>query len=156
MLRQNHSLARIVVLVFALAGSQVAVAEGDSGRRLVGTWIVDINSPMLPPATDITVVNRDGTLSNSDSLLGTGHGIWRQLGNSTFEMKFITPVLAVLNTTGTAFFPGVTLTITTKDLTLEQGGMAASGTFEADLEPDQPNFPDFEGEIRFTRMTFND
>jgi hypothetical protein len=154
MFRRIPSLFAISVFVVAAVGSPMAVADPAPGQTLVGTWIVNIfpDGP-VPPAADISVVNRDGTVSNSDSLLGTGHGIWRRLGDSTFEMKFITPVLAL---TGLAFPPGVTLTVTTGDLAVDQGGLTASGTFSADFEPDQATFPDFTGSISFTRMTFDD
>jgi hypothetical protein len=154
MSKRIYSMQALLVFVLALTGVQAAVADGGPGKTLVGTWVVNIvpDGP-VPPTVDITVVNRDGTMSNSDALLGTGHGIWRRLGDSVFEMKFTTPVIAF---TGTAFPPGVTLTVTTRDLAVDKGGLTASGRFSADFEPDQATFPDFTGAINFTRMTFED
>lgn len=169
------SMAAALVFIVVLAGPQAAMADGAPGKTLVGTWEVYIDSmepptepgePPLPPdgipdAFDITVVNRDGTVSNSDPALGTGHGIWRRLGASKFEMKFTTPVPIV---NALQQLPGTTLTVTTKDLTVDADGVTATGTFFVDIEPnfipDDPVFggqlPDFAGNITFVRMMFDD
>lgn len=175
MFTRTVSLTGILVFIVVVASSQAAFADGSPGKTLVGTWevYIDSNEPPagegeppgdpdgVPDAFDITVVHRDGTVSNSDPALGTGHGIWRRLGASQFELKFKTLVPFI-----NAFqqLPGTTLTVTTKDLTVHADGMTATGTFFVDVEPnfipDDPVFggqvPDFGGNITFVRMIFDD
>jgi hypothetical protein len=173
MFRRIISLPVLLVLILALAGPRAAIADRSPGKTLVGTWEVLVFEapdcenvdPMPPPdavpvTVDITVVNRDGTVTNTDPALGTGHGIWKGVGHSTFKMKFKTPVMFI---NVFELLPTTTLTINTRDLTVARGGMTAIGTFEADIEPDKSDIPiqsdfldDFCGQIVFNRMTFDD
>ena len=175
MFRRLAALPVPLIFIVALAGFQAAFADRAPGKTLVGAWevLIDSNEPPagpgeapgdpdgVPDAFDITVINRDGTVSNSDPALGTGHGIWRRLGASQFELKFKTPVPLV---NALQQLPGTTLTVTTKDLTVHADGMTATGTFFVDVEPNfipgDPVFggqvPDFGGNITFVRMTFDD
>ena len=123
MFRRLASLPVLLVFIVALAGPQAAFADRAPGKTLVGAWevFIDSNEPPagpgeapgdpdgVPDAFDITVINRDGTVSNSDPALGTGHGIWRRLGASQFEVKFKTPVPLV---NALQQLPGTTLTVT--------------------------------------------
>ena len=173
MLARIKSVSAFLVFVIALAGSHSALADRSPGKTLVGTWEVLVFaapdcenvSPLppegVPPATvDISVINRDGTVTNTDPVLGTGHGIWKRVGHSTFRMKFRTPVMFI---NIFDLLPMTTLTINTDDLTVARGGMKAFGTFEADIEPDKEDNPfqsdvfgDFCGQIVLNRMTFDD
>ena len=156
-----------------MASSQAAFADRSHGKTLVGTWEVlifeaedcdDLSEPPAPQTTptavDITVVNRDGTVTNTDPILGTGHGIWKRVGHSTFQMKFKTLVMFI---NIFDLLPTTTLTVTTDDLRVAKGGNTAFGTFQADISPDQSEVPvqsdaidDFCGHILFQRMTFDD
>lgn len=164
MLKQIVSLHGLSVFLFALAGPQVAVADGAPGDTLVGVWEVGVYPAAIlcenPPgdfsdaaAVDITVVNRDGTVSNSDSFFGTGHGLWRRLTNMKHEMKFKTPVLArpVLGIPD-----NIILTVET-DLTLATRGMEACGTFEGFFVPAHPVFGEyFFGTVIFRRVVLSE
>ena len=158
--RQFVSLPVMLVCVLALSAPQLAAADGASGNTLVGVWEVGIfpfqSLCDAPPsdftgaaAVDISVINRDGTMSNSDSLFGTGHGLWRRVAKMKHAMKFKTPVLTrpVLGVP-----EGIILTVET-DLTLTTGGMAACGTFEGFFVPDHPFFGGFfAGTVIFKRV----
>ena len=127
MFKRISSLVAFLVAVFTLAGTQVATADDSPGKTLVGAWEVLITNTIgLPPAVDVTVVNRDGTMSNSDALLGTGHGAWKRIGKSRFSYKFKTPVLL---TNPFGFPPGSMLTVS-GILTVDAGGMTASGPYD--------------------------
>jgi hypothetical protein len=165
MFKRISSLAAQLTVIFALAGSQAAVADGAPGKTLVGSWDVGIeiappgscpDAPSDPPgpgAFNTTIVNRDGTLSNWDPALGTGNGIWRRVGESQFEVKFKT--IALLNNIA-GVVPGSTLVVTAV-LTVDRDGMTAAGPFSADFKPDGANFFDeFCGIVYFSRMTFDD
>jgi len=168
-----HALSAFLAVVIALTGSQAALADRSPGKTLVGTWEVLVFaapdcenvSPLPPPdavpaTVDISVVNRDGTVTNTDPVLGTGHGIWKRVSHSTFKMKFKTPVMFI---NIFDLLPTTTLTISVDNLTVARGGMTAIGTFEADIEPDKSDNPfqsdafgDFCGQIVLNRMTFDD
>ena len=163
MFRRIHSLPALLVFVFALAGGEAAVAGPAPGNTLVGVWEVSIYpfaslcefpSGELgdPAAVDITVVNRDGTMSNSDSLFGTGHGLWRRVANMEHELKLKVPVAArpLLGIP-----EGIMLTLDT-DLTLRAGGTEACGLFAGTFVPAHPLFGDFfAGTVVFKRVTLN-
>lgn len=146
------SLPAMLVFIFALAGSQAAVADRSPGKTLVGTWEVTIVSEVLPPAIDTTVVHRDGTVSNWDPILGVGNGIWRHLGDSRYEVKFKTLVLAN-NVFG--LFPGSTLTVTAV-VEVDKKGKTASGPFTAELVPDEQTISSFSGNVFFSKMMFDE
>lgn len=157
------SLPFMLVCVFVLAGPQAAAADGAPGNTLVGVWEVSIypfasfcETPPGelpdPAAVDISVVNRDGTVSNSDSLFGTGHGLWRRLANMKHEMRFKTPVLA---RPALGVPEGIILTVDT-DLTLTTGGIEACGTFEGFFVPAHPFFGEFfAGTVIFKRVVLS-
>lgn len=118
----------VLITLLGLAGAGGALAEHSPGKTLVGAWDVLItNNAGLPPAVDVTVMNRDGTMSNSDPVLGTGHGAWKRLGDGTSSYRFRTPVL-ITNPFGLP--PGTVLTVSGL-LTVDEGGMTASGPYEA-------------------------
>lgn len=147
-------LARSAILAFFLvsAGLQLAVAEDQSGKTLTGSWMVTVNTNLgLPPAVDITTVNRDGTMTNSDALFGTGHGVWKRVGNSAFAIKFMTPMLV----TSQMAPPGSILTVT-GTVTVDTGGSAASGPYEAVVRDAFGNFVfAFSGIVDFSRITLD-
>lgn len=132
MFRQLRSIATTSLVLLILAGVQPALAD-EPGRTLVGSWEVFItNNAGLPPALDLSTVNRDGTMTNSDSLFGTGHGVWKHAGKGRFKMKFRTPILATAS--GPPFFfpfpPGTILTVTATAM-VAKDGMTASGPYQA-------------------------
>jgi hypothetical protein len=123
----------LVLCLLVLAGAQPALADKSPGRTLVGSWEVFItNEQGLPPNLDMTTVNRDGTLTNSDSLFGTGHGAWKRAGDGQFQMTFRTPVLATAG--GPPLFVpiGSVLTVTAT-VTVDESGMAAIGPYTAEI-----------------------
>lgn len=165
MFRRLVSLPVFLAFIFALAGSQAVVADGARGNTLVGAWLVEVDTFPLGTAesVDVTVVHKDGTVSNSDGILGTGHGIWKRLGAkqeteegkeirpSTFQMKFKTPFLE-----GNSFgIPAGFILTVTATVTLDRSGNTAAGPFETTIGP--PGFPSpgFAGEVRFARITFD-
>jgi hypothetical protein len=150
MIKRISSLVAFLIAVFTLAGTQVATADDSPGKTLVGAWEVLItNNVGLPPAVDIAVVNRDGTMSNSDAVLGTGHGAWKRIGNSRFSYKFKTPVL-VTNLFG--FPPGSMLTVS-GTLTVDAGGMTASGPYDfVVISPFGDVLLAFDGIVFFSRI----
>ena len=154
------SLPVLLVGILVLAGPQAAVADGAPGNTLVGVWEVGIfpfqNLCDAQPgdfsgaaAVDISVINRDGTMSNSDSTFGTGHGLWRRVANMNHELLLKTPVL------GDPMLGqpvDIILTVETK-LTLAKGGMTACGTFNGFFDPAHPVFgPFFQGTVIFKRV----
>lgn len=159
MFRQLRSIAASSLALLILAGFQPAVAD-ESGRTLVGSWEVFItNNQGLPPALDLSTVNRDGTMTNSDSLFGTGHGVWKRAGNGSFKLKFRTPILATASGPPFSFPfpPGSILTVTATAMVAEDG-MTAYGPYQAIVHaPDGsggsvPVFG-FDGNIALTRIT---
>lgn len=150
----------LVFCLLVLAGLQSALADDTFGRTLVGSWEVFItNEQGLPPNLDVATVNRDGTLTNSDSVFGTGHGAWKRTGKGQFAMKFRTPILATAS--GPPFFfpfpPGSVLTVSATVM-VAKDGMAAFGPYQAVVHaPDGlggqiPVF-DFNGNVAFSRIT---
>ena len=103
MLKQLRLFATVGVALLVLAGYPPALADDTFGRTLVGSWDVLItNEQGLPPNLDMTTVNKDGTLINSDAIFGTGHGAWTRAEAGRFEMRFRTPILATAS--GPPFF----------------------------------------------------
>ena len=144
------TFSALLVMALALPGSQSALAEGQPGKTMVGSWVVTINSDFGPPAIDVTTVNRDGTMSNSDALFGTGHGVWRHAGASTFAFKFMTPILVTAG-----FPPGAMLTVT-GSATVNAGSMAASGPFQATVtDPSGFALFGFSGTVDFARISMD-
>jgi hypothetical protein len=143
----------ILVIFIAAAGIQSAAADDQSGKTLVGSWTVLVTSNLgLPPVTDLTTVNRDGTMTNSDAMFGTGHGVWKRVGDSQFAFKFMTPILltAPLGT------PGSILTVT-GTLTVDKGGATAFGPYEAVVEHPAIGIELlFEGTVSFARISIGD
>ena len=143
----------IVFFFIVVAGLPDATADDKSGKTLVGSWEVLVtNEQGLPPAVDITVVNRDGTMSNSDGIFGTGHGVWKHVGASQFAFKFKTPILAN-NILG--FPPGLMLTVS-GTMTVDKGGATASGPYNAVVLDAFGNFFfGFDGRVFFTRISID-
>lgn len=142
------TLPALIIFTLTLPGSPDALAEGQPGKTMVGSWVVTISSDFGPPAIDVTTVNRDGTMSNSDALFGTGHGVWTHAGASTFAFKFMTPILVTAG-----FPPGAMLTVT-GSATVNDGGMDASGPFQA-VVTDPSGFVlfGFSGTVDFARIS---
>ena len=140
----------LLATFLAVAGTPTALANAQPGKTMVGSWVVTINSDFGPPAIDITTVNRDGTMTNSDALFGTGHGVWKHAGASTFAFKFMTPILVTAG-----FPPGAMLTVT-GSATVNKGAMDASGPFEA-LVTDPSGFVifGFSGTVDFARIAID-
>jgi hypothetical protein len=140
-----------VFILIAVAAIPDAAANYQPGKTLVGSWEVLItNEQGLPPAVDVTMVNRDGTMSNSDGIFGTGHGVWKHAGASQFAFKFKTPILAlnILN-----FPPGSMLTVT-GTLTVDKDGATASGPYTAVILDSAGNsLLGFDGSVFFTRIS---
>jgi len=137
----------------ASLGSQDAVADDQPGKTLVGSWVVHVaNNLGLPPAVDLTTVNRDGTMTNSDPQFGTGHGVWKRVGDSNFAIKFKTPILL----SSPLAPPGSILTVT-GTVTVEAGGKTASGPYEAVVRDAAGNilFPFF-GMVNFARISIDE
>jgi hypothetical protein len=140
-------LYALFTILLAVTGTPSALAGAQPGKTMVGSWVVTINSDFGPPAIDIATVNRDGTMSNSDALFGTGHGVWKHAGASTFAFKFMTPILMTAG-----FPPGAILTVK-GSATVNDGAMDASGPFEA-LVTDPSGFVifGFSGTVDFARI----
>ena len=159
MFRPLRLIAASCLALLILTGFQPALAD-EPGRTLVGSWEVFItNNQGLPPALDLATVNRDGTMTNSDSLFGTGHGAWKHAANGHFKMKFRTPILATAS--GPPFFfpfpPGSVLTVTATAM-LAKDGMTAFGPYEAVVHaPDGTGGVvqvfGFNGDIALSRIT---
>ncbi len=159
MLKLIRTIATSSLALLILAGPQPALAD-EPGRTLVGTWEVLIsNSQGLPPALDLSTVNRDGTMTNSDSLFGTGHGVWKRAGSGQFRMKFRTPILATAS--GPPFFfpfPLGSILTVTATATVAEDGMTAFDPYQAVVHaPDGSGGVvqvfGFEGEIALSRVT---
>ena len=159
MFRPLRSIAASSLALLVLACFQPALAD-EPGRTLVGTWEVSItNNQGLPPALDLSTVNRDGTMTNSDSLLGTGHGVWKRVGKGQFKMKFRTPILATASGPPFFFPLGSVLTVTATAMVAEDG-MTAFGPYVAVIHA--PNglggidlIFGFEGDIALSRLTID-
>lgn len=156
MLKRLTSLfthAGILVIFIAAAGIQGAAADDQHGKTLVGSWTVLVTSNLgLPPVTDLTTVNRDGTMTNSDAMFGTGHGVWKRVGASRFAFKFMTPILL----TAPLAPPGSMLTVS-GILTVDQGGATAFGPYDAVVENPAFGFVlPFEGTVSFARISIDD
>ena len=143
----------MLVIFIAAAGVQDAVADDQSGKTLVGSWTVVVTSNLgLPPVTDLTTVNRDGTMTNSDAMFGTGHGVWKRVGKSQFEFKFMTPILL----TAALAPPGSMLTVK-GTLAVDKGGATAVGPYEAVVEhPVIGLVLPFAGTVTFARISIDD
>ena len=142
------SIHALLAISLILVGTTSATAGPQPGKTMVGSWIVTINSDFGPPAIDIATVNRDGTMSNSDALFGTGHGVWRHAGASTFAYKFMTPILVTAG-----FPPGAMLTVT-GTATVNDGGHDATGPFQAVVTvPPGIVFFGFSGTVDFARIS---
>ena len=162
MKRRKEKTARncLAFCLLALAGFQSALADDTFGRTLVGSWEVLITDEQgLPTNLDMTTVNRDGTLTNSDSVFGTGHGAWKRTGKGQFAIRFRTPILATAF--GPPFFfpflPGSILTVSAEVIVAEDG-MAAFGPYDAVVH--QPDgfggfvpVAGFNGNVAFSRIT---
>jgi len=146
--------------IFALcvSGARIAAADEYSGRTLVGSWVVRVTAPDTPAPffVDLTTVNKDRTMLNTNALLGTGHGAWERTGDSTFAIKFMT-LIPPVNPFGAPL--GATLVVA-GSLAVDQGGQTASGAYKAAVilppappafEPPPPLF-EFEGTIDFSRI----
>jgi len=141
----------LAALLAMLAGVNVAMADDSHGKTLVGSWVVVVTSNLSPfPAVDLTTVNRDGTMINTDAQFGTGHGVWKRLGDSRFAIKFMTPIMF---TNPFELPPGSMLTVE-GTLTVDEGGMTASGSYHAVVVDAFGGllFP-FEGAIAFQRIS---
>jgi hypothetical protein len=151
-----------MLCLLALAGLQTAHADDAFGRTLVGSWEVFItNEQGLPPNLDMTTVNRDGTLTNSDSIFGTGHGAWKRAGSGQFTMKFRTPILATASGPPFSFpFPQGSILTISATVTVAEDGMSAFGPYQAVVDAPDPDgmggyFPvfGFNGDVAFSRIT---
>lgn len=152
----------LMLCLLIVAGFQTALADDTFGRTLVGSWEVYItNEQGLQPNVNMTTVNRDGTMTNSDSIFGTGHGAWKRTRNGQFTMKFRTPILATALGPPFLFpFPlGSVLTVEST-VTVANDGLSAFGTYDAAVHvPDGQGsyvpFPVFEfnGTVAFSRIT---
>jgi hypothetical protein len=157
MLRQIRSTTTAALALLILAGFQLALADGP-GRTLVGSWEVFItNDAGLPPALDLSTVNRDGTMTNSDSLFGTGHGAWKHAGAGQFRMRFRTPILATASGPP-FFFPQGSILTVTATVTVAVDGETAFGPYQAVVDaPDGSGgviqVLGFNGEIALSRVT---
>lgn len=149
-LATTFPLRTLFVIMLALTMAPNALADGKPGKTMVGSWVVTINSDQMPPAVDITTVNRDGTMSNSDAMFGTGHGVWKRTGDSNFAFKFMTPILA------TAGFPPGTMLTVSGSATVADGAMSATGPFNA-VVADASGFVffGFSGSVDFARITID-
>ena len=160
MLKQIRSIIAVALALLFLAGNQTALGEDTFGRTLVGSWEVLItNQQGLPPNLDMTTVNKDGTMTNSDAVFGTGHGAWTRVGAGRFKMKFRTPILATAS--GPPFFfpfpPGSVLTVTATVMVADDG-MAAFGPYEAVVHAPSGagafvQVFGFNGDVAFSRIT---
>jgi hypothetical protein len=65
-------------------------------------------------------------MTNSDALFGTGHGVWKRVGNSAFAIKSMTPMLVTTQIAP----PGSNLTVA-GTVIVDTGGSTASGPYEA-------------------------
>ena len=150
MIKRITSCFSIIALfaVVALAtGPRDAAANDQAGKTLVGSWMVTIMSDLGPPVVDMTTVNRDGTMTNSDALFGTGHGVWKRAGASDFAFKFMTPLLV------TAGFPPGSMLTVTGTVTVGDGGADATGPFQAVVRDPFGNVIfGFSGTVAFARI----
>jgi len=162
MKRRIEKTARncLAFCLLVLAGCQSALADDSFGRTLVGSWEVLItNEQGLPPNLDMTTVNRDGTLTNSDSVFGTGHGAWKRTGNGQFAMKFRTPILATASGPPFSFpFPPGSILTVSAEVMVAEDGMAAFGPYDAVVHaPDGSGgfilVLGFNGNVAFSRIT---
>lgn len=148
-LRQVASFG--VLFVFLATGAQIAAADDSSGRTLVGSWVVGVTAPNTPVPffVDVTTVNKDRTMLNTNAALGTGHGAWTRTGDSTFAIKFMTPVPLVNPFNA----PPGSMLVVTGSVAVDTGGQTASGTYTATLiaPPNTPLFG-FGGTIDFSRI----
>lgn len=142
----------ILVIFIVAAGIQSATADDQSGKTLVGSWTVLVTSNFGPDVTDMTTVNRDGTMTNSDKEFGTGHGVWKRVGESRFAFKFMTPILLTVIS-----LPAGSILTVTGTLTVDKGGATAVGPYEAVIEhPDIGPLVPFNGTVNFTRIRIDD
>ena len=143
----------LLVIFIVAVGAQDAAADDQSGKTLVGSWTVVVTSNLgLPPVIDLTTVNRDGTMTNSDAMFGTGHGVWKRAGDSQFAFKFMTPILL----TASLAPPGSMLTVA-GTLTVDKGGATAFGPYEAVVEhPAIGLVLPFAGTVSFARISIDD
>ena len=145
--------AMVLLVCVTTVGIQDVAADERHGKSIVGSWSVVVSTNLgPPPAVNLSTINRDGTMTNSDSQFGTGHGVWKHISGGRIAYKFMTPILM----TSELVPPGSMLTVT-GTWTIDSGGHTASGPYEAVVRDAFGNlvFPFF-GMVELSRVTLGD
>lgn len=120
-------------------------AESNPGRRIAGTWKVEVipdSDAGIPPITNIASFDRTGQVVNLDPGLGSSVGRWARFAHGQYAFRF----------TGFAAEDGSRYVVTAF-ATLDSGAMKLSGRFHTRfLDPDGNQTFDFVGEIVLTRI----
>ncbi len=147
----------LVGLITALTGAAWAddggPVEQKSATTFVGSWVVSgvADGDVVPPFTNVSTVNRDGSLINSDPDFGTGVGVWRRIGPNLFVGKFITMI-----PDDAGFPPGASLTVESI-VTVADGSGTASGPYLTVIEhPNIGELLSFTGTVSFDRITLGE
>ena len=146
----------LVGLITAHAGAVWADDVEPVEQRIatfVGAWVVSgvADGDVIPPFTNVSTVNRDGSLVNSDPDFGTGVGVWRRIGPNLFVGKFVTIV-----PDDAGFPPGALLTVEST-VTVADGSGSATGPYVSVIEhPDIGELLSFTGTVSFDRITLGE
>lgn len=80
-----------LLIAAAVAGCASPAPTGETGRGLVGAWIVTASRP-AGVGKNLLTFSSDGTFFRSGDthpVLSGGHGAWKRAGNSEFDATYI-------------------------------------------------------------------
>lgn len=138
----------LILCSLALAGP----ASAARGPGIVGSWVVNGQPDGPAPAfINLTTNGADGTVTNTDPLLGTGHGVWRRGTNGSFTVRFVT-VTSPFN----PIFPNTVITVT-GEIKVDKKNDVAEGTFQTTFEDlnGVTLMPMSTGTVQFSRIAID-
>jgi hypothetical protein len=156
-----------VLVGLAVAPSLILAEDGDHDRDqgrfvdpIVGSWVIHVHvttftpTPNPPPPFDfdnLAAFWEDGIITTSDPTFGTGYGVWKRVGNRTYDTKFL-----VVVPPGLGYPPGTIQTIFADGTVLNPQGDHMSGRFHGfDTDPSGKVIDFFEGTVEDDRITFS-
>jgi hypothetical protein len=90
MLKIRYNLFSLLIALF-VAGWASPGSTGETGRGLVGAWIVTASRP-AGVGKNLLTFSSDGTFFRSGDthpVLSGGHGAWKQVGDKEFDAIYI-------------------------------------------------------------------
>ncbi len=86
-----RSVLLILLSLVLFAGGKSLGSTGDTGRGLIGAWIVTASRP-AGVGKNLLTFSSDGTFFRSGDThpsLSGGHGAWKQVGDKEFDATYI-------------------------------------------------------------------